>query len=80
MRELTSACFMPIVLVQTHLALGYYQRSLALAPNYAKAREYPGDAWMVKGRPDLAGEQLKAIAAICGQECEEYRDLQAALS
>jgi hypothetical protein len=34
---------------------------------------------MVKGRPDLAKEQLKVIAGICGQDCEEYRDLQAAI-
>ncbi len=65
---------------RTDEGIGYYQRSLALAPNYAKAREYLGEAWMVKGRPDLASEQLKAIAAICGQDCEEYRDLQAAIN
>jgi hypothetical protein len=35
---------------------------------------------MVKGRPDLAKEQLKVIAGICGQSCEEYRDLQAAIN
>mgnify|MGYP002677761476 CR=1 FL=1 len=50
------------------------------APDYAKAREYLGEAWMVKGRPDLAKEQLKVIAGICGHSCEEYRDLQAAIN
>lgn len=64
---------------RTDEGIGYYQRSLALQPNYAKAREYLGEAWMVKGRPDLAKEQLKVIADICGQNCEEYRDLQAAI-
>ncbi|ASV56525.1 Tetratricopeptide repeat protein [compost metagenome] len=64
---------------RTDEGIGYYQRSLALQPNYAKAREYLGEAWMVKGRPDLAKEQLKVIAGICGQNCEEYRDLQAAI-
>ncbi|MGF6269796.1 tetratricopeptide (TPR) repeat protein [Lelliottia nimipressuralis] len=64
---------------RTDEGIGYYQRSLALQPNYAKAREYLGEAWMVKGRPDLAKEQLKVIAGICGQDCEEYRDLQAAI-
>jgi hypothetical protein len=34
---------------------------------------------MVKGRPDLAKEQLNVIAGICGQTCE-YRDLQAAIN
>ena len=56
------------------------KRALALEPNYAKAREYLGEAWMVKGRRDLAQEQLKVISGICGQSCEEYRDLQAAIN
>ncbi len=65
---------------RTDEGIGYYQRSLALEPNYAKAREYLGEAWMVKGRPDLAKEQLQVIAGICGQHCEEYRDLQSAIN
>ncbi|WP_243655208.1 tetratricopeptide repeat protein [Raoultella sp. BIGb0138] len=64
---------------RTDEGIGYYQRSLALAPNYAKAREYLGEAWMIKGRRDLAQEQLQVIAGICGQGCEEYRDLRAAI-
>lgn len=64
---------------RTDEGIGYYQRALALQPNYAKAREYLGEAWIVKGRPDLAKAQLKVIADICGQNCEEYRDLQAAI-
>ena len=65
---------------RTDEGIGYYQRALAIAPDYAKAREYLGEAWMVKGRPDLAKEQLKMIAGICGHSCEEYRDLQAAIN
>ena len=65
---------------RTDEGIGYYQRALAMKPDYARAREYLGEAWMVKGRPDLAGEQLKAIAAICGKGCEEYQDLQAAIN
>jgi len=65
---------------RTDEGIGYYQRSLAIEPNYAKAREYLGEPWMVKGRPDLTKEQLKVIAGICGQNCEEYRDLQAAIN
>lgn len=65
---------------RTDEGIGYYQRSLAIEPQYVKAREYLGEAWMVKGRPDLAKAQLKAIAGICGETCEEYRDLQAAIN
>lgn len=64
---------------RTDEGIGYYQRSIALDPTYAKAREYLGEAWLVKGRPDLAKAQLKTIATLCGQRCEEYRDLQAAI-
>lgn len=64
---------------RTDEGIGYYQRSLALDPTYAKAREYLGEAWLVKGRPDLAKAQLKTIATLCGYRCEEYRDLQAAI-
>ncbi|MDJ0089061.1 tetratricopeptide repeat protein [Pantoea allii] len=64
---------------RTDEGIGYYQRSLALNPRYAKVREYLGEAWLIKGRPDLAKAQLKTIASLCGTGCEEYRDLQAAI-
>ena len=64
---------------RTDEGIGYYQRAIALDPRYAKVREYLGEAWLIKGRPDLAREQLKTIAGICGTGCEEYRDLQAAI-
>jgi tetratricopeptide (TPR) repeat protein len=64
---------------RTDEGIGYYQRSIALDPTYAKVREYLGEAWLAKGRPDLAKEQLKTIATLCGHSCEEYRDLQAAI-
>lgn len=51
-----------------------------LSPRIMPKPVNTGEAWMVKGRPDLAKEQLKVIAGICGQSCEEYRDLQAAIN
>lgn len=65
---------------RTDEGIGYYQRSVALDPRYAKVREYLGEAWMIKGRPDLAREQLATIKTLCGVSCEEYRDLQAAIN
>lgn len=64
---------------RTDEGMGYYQKSIALDPNYAKVREYLGEAWMIKGRPDLAKEQLDIIKSLCGVKCEEYRDLDAAI-
>ncbi|HHG8774601.1 TPA: hypothetical protein ACPYU1_004030 [Raoultella planticola] len=55
------------------------QDKTSYAYHLAKKGEYPGEAWMIKGRRDLAQEQLQAIAGICGQGCEEYRDLRAAI-
>lgn len=34
---------------------------------------------MLKGRPDLARQQLQVIQSLCGTGCEEYRDLAAAI-
>lgn len=65
---------------RTDEGIGYYQRSVALDPRYARVREYLGEAWMIKGRPDLAREQLATIKTLCGVNCEEFRDLQAAIN
>ena len=64
---------------RTDEGMRYYQKSIALDPKYAKVREYLGEAWMIKGRPDLAQEQLTIIKSLCGVDCEEYRDLHAAI-
>lgn len=60
--------------------IGYYLKSVAADPSYAKVREYLGEAYMLKGRSDLARQQLAAIRSICGTGCEEYRDLEEAIT
>ncbi|NDL63897.1 tetratricopeptide repeat protein [Acerihabitans arboris] len=65
---------------RTDEGIGYYQKSIALDPHYAQVREYLGEAYMIKGRPDLAREQLATIKTLCGTSCEEYRDLSAAIN
>lgn len=64
---------------RTDEGIGYYLKSVALDPQYPKVREYLGEAYMIKNRPDLAREQLVAIKTLCGTGCEEYRDLAAAI-
>ncbi|ANI31358.1 tetratricopeptide repeat-containing protein [Yersinia entomophaga] len=64
---------------RTDEGISYYQRSIALDPHYPKVREYLGEAYMIKGRPDLAKAELATIKDLCGTECEEYRDLAAAI-
>ncbi|OMQ23528.1 tetratricopeptide repeat protein [Serratia oryzae] len=64
---------------RTDEGISYYLKSVALDPNYPKVREYLGEAYMIKGRPDLAKQQLTVIKSLCGTGCEEYRDLAAAI-
>ncbi len=60
--------------------IGYYLKSVALDPQYAQVREYLGEAYVIKGDVEKAREQLRAIEAICGTDCEEYEDLAKAIS
>ena len=60
--------------------IGYYLKSVALDPQYAQVREYLGEAYVIKGDVEKAREQLRAIQAICGTDCEEYEDLAKAIS
>ena len=65
---------------RTDEGIGYYLQSVELDPQYAQVREYLGEAYVIKGRVDLAQEQLQHIQKICGTTCEEYRDLAEAIN
>ncbi|KPU54047.1 tetratricopeptide repeat family protein [Pseudomonas fluorescens] len=66
---------------RTDEGIGYYLQSVKLDPQYAQVREYLGEAYVIKGRLDLAQEQLQQIKAICGNtRCEEYQDLAEAIN
>lgn len=60
--------------------ISYYLKSVDLDPKYAQVREYLGEAYVLKGRLDLANEQLTVIKGLCGSECEEYEDLAKAIA
>jgi Flp pilus assembly protein TadD len=64
---------------RTDEGIGYYLQSVKLDPQYAQVREYLGEAYVIKGRVDLAQEQLQQIKSICGTGCEEYQDLAEAI-
>ncbi|WP_448950145.1 tetratricopeptide repeat protein [Labrys neptuniae] len=65
---------------RTDEGIGYYLQSVATDPNYAQVREYLGEAYVIKGRLDLAKLQLSTIEKLCGgTECEEYEDLNEAI-
>jgi tetratricopeptide (TPR) repeat protein len=66
---------------RTDEGVGYYLKSVAMDPTYAQVREYLGEAYVLKGKFDLAHEQLDTIAKICGStDCEEYEDLSKAIA
>jgi Flp pilus assembly protein TadD len=65
---------------RTNEGIGYYLQSVKLDPHYAQVREYLGEAYVIKGRLDLAQEQLQQIKSICGSTCEEYQDLAEAIN
>jgi tetratricopeptide (TPR) repeat protein len=56
--------------------IGYYQRALAINPDFVQAREYLGEAYVLTGFKARAEEQLTEIANRCGIQCEEYKALQ----
>ncbi|OWO93882.1 hypothetical protein B5E41_16775 [Rhizobium esperanzae] len=64
---------------RTDEGISYYLQSVKMDPQYAKVREYLGEAYVIKGRLDLAREQLNTIKTICGTACEEYQDLNAVI-
>lgn len=65
---------------RTDEGIGYYLQSVKLDPHYAQVREYLGEAYVSKGRLDLAQEQLQTIKSICSTTCEEYKDLAEAIA
>lgn len=64
----------------TAAALPFYEKALALNPDYTVARSYLGEAFLALGEPQKAYEQLEEIRKRCGTACAEYADLAAAIS
>ncbi len=58
-------------------AVFYYEKAIAIAPEFTLAREYLGEAYLMTDQPDKAREQLAEIEKLCGPSCEQYRDLAA---
>lgn len=62
------------------IGIGYYRKALAINPNFVLAREYLGEGYVAAGRGDLAKAELAEIEKRCGTQCEEYKDLSAAIA
>ena len=53
--------------------MGYYHKVLAAHPDRTNTRQYLGEAFLQKGEPAKAKEQLAEIARRCGIACEDYQ-------
>ncbi len=60
--------------------VAFYQRALAINPDFILAREYLGEGYVAAGRIDLAMVQLGEIKNRCGVNCAEYELLQKAIN
>jgi Flp pilus assembly protein TadD len=56
-------------------AFKHYRRALELDPQHRGAHEYIGEAYLMAKQPEKAREHLARLKSICGEGCEEYRDL-----
>jgi len=61
-------------------AMGYYAKALAADSNLTNTRQYLGEAYLQKGQPDKAREQLAEISKRCGTACEDYLKLAEAIA
>jgi len=60
---------------QVEKAMTYYNKALAVNPDYTLARAYMGEAFLEQGKPELAREQLAEIEKRCGTSCFEFAEL-----
>ena len=60
-------------------SLKFYEEALELDPDHLQANEYLGELFIQTGEIGLAERQLAKLERLCGQ-CEEHRQLQAALA
>ena len=61
-------------------AFEHYRAALQLDPKHRGAHEYIGETYLLTGNKVKAREHLAALARICGSKCEEYQDLQRAIT
>lgn len=60
-------------------AFEHYKLALAFDPRHLGAHEYIGEAYLQIGQVAEARKYLERLAALCGTQCEQYRDLAAAI-
>ena len=61
-------------------SLAAYTKALAIQPNHLGATEYLGELYVQTGKGAEASQQLAKLEKLCGKSCDEYKELQAAIS
>jgi len=61
-------------------AFRHYKRALALDPRHRGAHEYIGEAYLIVGDLPSAEHHLAVLREICLLSCEEFDDLQKAVT
>jgi tetratricopeptide (TPR) repeat protein len=61
-------------------AFASYDRAFAIDPNHRGAHEYAGIAQLKQKNVVRAKWHLAQLERICGQQCEEYKDLARAIT
>ena len=79
-RVLTYIGFATRKLGDVDRAMGFYNKALALNPDYTVARAYLGEAFLGQGDVAKAKVQLGEIAQRCGTTCADHVELQAEIA
>lgn len=57
-----------------------YEQALLIDPRHLGAHEYIGEAYLIARKPDQARRHLNELRALCGENCEQTRDLAKAIA
>ncbi len=79
-RVLTYIGFATRKLGDVDRAMEFYDKALAINPNYTVARAYLGEAFLGQGNIAKARAQLSEIAVRCGTTCADHVELQDAIA
>ncbi len=60
-------------------SLAAYEKALAIQPDHIGANEYLGELYVQTGKPEKARKQLAMLEKLCGENCDEYKELKGAI-
>jgi tetratricopeptide (TPR) repeat protein len=60
-------------------SLAAYEKALAIEPDHIGANEYLGELYVQTGHPEKARQQLAVLDRLCGENCDEFKQLKGAI-